>query len=70
MKSYRAKLAATLETVVALTVMVMNLQKLQEIRFLSFIIGIGSLFMAINGVTHPHNAKNTTSSSFGRFYGH
>jgi hypothetical protein len=44
-----AKLAATSETVVALIVMVMNLQNLLGVHFLRFFRGIVPLLMAING---------------------
>jgi len=43
-----AKLAVTSETVVALIVMAMNLQKQLAVHFLRFFMGIESLLMAIN----------------------
>jgi len=49
MNRIMAKLAATSETVVALIVMVMNLQKLLGVHFLRCFRGIMSLLMAING---------------------
>jgi hypothetical protein len=49
MNRIMAKLAATSETVVALIVMVMNLQKLLGVHFLRYFRGIMSFLMAING---------------------
>ena len=49
MNRIMAKLAATSETVVALIVMIMNLQKLLGVHFLRCFRGIMSLLMAING---------------------
>ena len=45
-----AKLAGTSETVVALIIMVMNLQQLLTVHFLRFIERILSLLMVIKGL--------------------
>jgi transposase, IS5 family len=49
MNRIMAKLAATSETVVALIVMIMNLQKLLGVHLLRYFRGIMSFLMAING---------------------